>query len=164
MKKIYIIVLVFITCFCFSCENNQVQNDLIIDGVQYIKGPSNCLSLSSKGVKWNGDMIDLYHNSYIKFKAVNSGTLLAVIDGDFTGGSFFVEINGVEVYRYSALDQETMQINSITEGDVIKCKYIISGDYGSTNETSSIRLSNLRIQLDNTINNNPEQNNPSFDF
>lgn len=162
MKKIYIIVLVFITCFCFSCENNQVQNDLIIDGVQYIKGPSNCLSISSKGVKWNGDMIDLYHNSYIKFKAVNSGSLLAVIDGHYERGSFFVEINGVEAYRYSDTDSETMQINSITKGDVIKCKYIISVGY--RDYEGSITLSNLRIQLDNTINNNPQQNNPSFDF
>lgn len=162
MKKIYIIVLVFITCFCFSCENNQVQNDLIIDGVQYIKGPSNCFSVSSKGVKWNGDMIYLYHNSYIKFKAVNSGSLLAVIDGNYERGSFFVEINGVEAYRYSDTDSETMQINSITKGDVIKCKYIISAGY--RDYEGSIKLSNLRIQLDNTINNNPQQNNPSFDF
>ena len=110
MKKIYIIVLVFITCFCFSCENKSENNqgslaqDLIIDGVQYIKGPSHCISMSNENISWTGTSVQLHNESWIKLKASHDGELKAkflfgyICDNYYWSEErFTVKVNGMEV-------------------------------------------------------------------
>ena len=139
MKKIYIIVLVFITCFCFSCENFSSDNfssennqgslaqDLIIDGVQYIKGPSHCISMSKENVSWTGTSIQLHNESWIELKASHDGELKAnflfgyVCREDFwCGERFTVKLNGMEVafFTHESCGQLTkyLNVNAIKTG------------------------------------------------
>lgn len=178
MKKIYIIVLVFITCFCFSCENNQVQNDLIIDGVQYIKGPSNCISMSNENVSWTGNSIQLHNTSWIKLKASHDGELKANLLFGYVCNSsywseerFTVKVNGMEVafFTHKSCGQLTkeLDVNAIKTGDKIELRY---RHESNSSDECYVTISDLRIESNNTNgstggnNNNSEQDNPSFDF
>lgn len=178
MKKIYIIVLVFITCFCLSCENNQVQNDLIIDGVQYIKGPSNCISMSNENISWTGTSIQLHNESWIKLKASHDGELKAnflfgyvCYDSYWSKERFTVKVNGMEVafFTHKSCGQLTkdLNVNAIKTGDKIELRYIHED---CSSDECYVTISDLRIQSNNTNgstggnNNNSEQDNPSFDF
>lgn len=175
MKKIYIIVLVFITCFCFSCENNQ--GDLIIDGVQYIKGPSHCISMSNENISWTGTSVQLHNESWIKLKASHDGELKAkflfgdVCDYYWSDERFTVKVNGMEVafFTHYSCGQLTkdLNVNAIKAGDKIELRYIHEG---KSSDACYVTISDLRIESNNTNgstggnNNNPEQDNPSFDF
>ena len=57
-----------IACFLIftSCETN------VIDGVQYIQGPGDCIECSAS---WNNEIVSLMRDSEISFKSQLNGTL-----------------------------------------------------------------------------------------
>lgn len=146
-----------------SCEKN------IIDGIQHIQGPGDCIECSAS---WNNGIVSLILNSEISFKSQINGTL----EFEYYNNAWWYEgepwnIAGFRIYANDNMIGEyisasrnglvtPISIPSIKKGCIIKVVYC--GDhYGS--EACTSLLQNIRITSKQS-NNESNKSNPDWDF
>lgn len=144
-----------------SCETN------VIDGVQYIQGPGDCIECSAS---WNNEIVSLTGYSIVSFKSQINGTL----EFEYYNNAWWYEnepwnISGFVIYAndskigdYTSASRNgqftPISISSIKKGCVIKIVYI-GEHYGG--EFCTSLLKNIRITSNQS---NSEPNNPAPDW
>lgn len=155
-----------IACFLVftSCETN------VIDGVQYIQGPGDCIECSAS---WNNEIVSLMRDSEISFKSQLNGTLEleyynnAYWDDYYSEyydvAGFIIYANGNKVGKYTSASRNGLftpiSIPSIKRGCVIEIIY--QGDSYSVSNTSLLKNIRITNKQSNNESNNP---NPDWEF
>lgn len=154
-----------IACFLVftSCETN------VIDGVQYIQGPADCIECSAS---WNNETVSLMRDSEISFKSQINGTL----EFEYYNNAFWYEgepwnIAGFRIYANDNTIGEhisasrnglftPISIPSIKRGCIVKIIYIGESLGG---ESCASLLRNIRITSKQS-NNESNNSNPDWEF
>lgn len=151
-----------------SCESN------VIDGVQYIQGPGDCIECHQ--VTWSGNTLRLTsdggrNSSQISFKSKINGQLhfeyyngASWFEGEITdSGGIIIYVNGSQIWENAYTNGKgaftPVSINAIKRNDIIKICYYWR-DWG----TPASLITNISISTKPLGENTNNNSNPSWDF
>ncbi|MBO5674210.1 MAG: hypothetical protein J6S09_07975 [Paludibacteraceae bacterium] len=146
-----------------SCETN------VIDGVQYIQGPGDCIECSAS---WNNEIVSLTGYSTISFKSQINGNLEFEYynnawwdNGEpWNISGFVVYANDNKIGEYSSASRNGLftqiSIQSIKRGCVIEIVYVGERTGG---EYCTSLLKNIKITSKQS-NNESNNSNPDWEF
>lgn len=134
-----------------SCE----QEDVIINNIQYIQGPANCIATNY--VSWSENGVNLLtQGSYIQFKTKMNGTLsFTCINDKYAELNVYIGNKLIGEYQNTG----DVQIKSIKKNSIIKFSAgtRANGEYGSF-------VGNIILLGEGSSTSNTDNPNPGFDF
>lgn len=140
-----------------SCEKN------IIDGIQHIQGPGDCLKCNN--VSWEVNNVTLYRttDSYIQFKALINGTLKLeyynFYHDVYGAGNMKIFVDKQQVGDFkdcgntSKIVWSNCHINNIKKGQIIKIGWF--NDHMSAPDMLNSTVQNIQI-INGNFNPNPD--------